>query len=78
MIISPDLPIPDLFCLQKKTLEHLGAVTDVEYSPDGRYLVACDVNRKVSIGSKFQKWEQGVRIAQACEKEAVNCKCISK
>lgn len=32
---------------QKTTLQHLGPVTDVAYSPDGQYLVACDANRKV-------------------------------
>lgn len=44
-----------MFCLQKKTLEHLGAVTDLEYSPDGQYLVACDANRKVSIREELHK-----------------------
>lgn len=31
----------------KTELEHLGAVTDVVYSPDCKSLVACDSNRKV-------------------------------
>lgn len=30
-------------------LEHLGAVTDVSYSPDDNFLVACDANRKVVL-----------------------------
>lgn len=30
-------------------LQHLGPVTDVAYSPDDRYLVACDANRKVIL-----------------------------
>ncbi|XP_019880365.1 actin-interacting protein 1 [Aethina tumida] len=30
-------------------LEHLGPVTDVAYSPDDKYLVACDANRKVVL-----------------------------
>lgn len=32
-------------------LDHLGAVTDVAYSPDDNYLVACDSNRKVILYS---------------------------
>ncbi|KAK8400426.1 hypothetical protein O3P69_003240 [Scylla paramamosain] len=57
---------------EKKTLEHLGAVTDVEYSPDGRYLVACDANRKVVVYSlptyeKFNKIEWGFHNAR------INC-----
>ncbi|XP_043463135.1 actin-interacting protein 1 isoform X1 [Leptopilina heterotoma] len=35
----------------KQELEHLGAVTDVAYSPDNKYLVACDANRKVILYS---------------------------
>lgn len=30
-------------------LQHLGPVTDVAYSPDEKYLVACDANRKVIL-----------------------------
>ena len=30
-------------------LEHLGTVTDAAYSPDNKYLVACDTNRKVIL-----------------------------
>lgn len=33
----------------KMELEHLGAVTDCSYSPDGKFLVACDSNRKVIL-----------------------------
>jgi WD repeat-containing protein 1 (actin-interacting protein 1) len=33
----------------KYELEHLGAVTNCAYSPDKKYLVACDVNRKVIL-----------------------------
>uniref|UniRef100_U5EL22 Actin-interacting protein 1 n=1 Tax=Corethrella appendiculata TaxID=1370023 RepID=U5EL22_9DIPT len=33
----------------KQDLEHLGAVTDCVYSPDQKYLVACDANRKVIL-----------------------------
>ncbi|CAH1109792.1 unnamed protein product [Psylliodes chrysocephalus] len=32
-------------------LTHLGAVTDVAYSPDDKYLVACDAHRKVVLYS---------------------------
>ncbi|EDW19455.1 actin-interacting protein 1 [Drosophila mojavensis] len=35
----------------KTELEHLGAVTDVAYSPDQKYLVACDAHRKVVLYS---------------------------
>ncbi|XP_017080062.2 actin-interacting protein 1 [Drosophila eugracilis] len=38
--------------LEPKTeLDHLGAVTDVSYSPDLKYLVACDAHRKVVLYS---------------------------
>lgn len=33
----------------KQELTHLGAVTDCSYSPDNKYLVACDSNRKVIL-----------------------------
>lgn len=33
----------------KIELEHLGAITDCSYSPDNKYLVACDSNRKVVL-----------------------------
>jgi len=33
----------------KSELEHLGPVTDAAYSPDYKYLVACDANRKVVL-----------------------------
>lgn len=33
----------------KSELEHLGPVTDVSYSPNNKYLVACDANRKVVL-----------------------------
>ncbi|XP_031778708.1 actin-interacting protein 1 isoform X1 [Nasonia vitripennis] len=33
----------------KTELEHLGPVTDASYSPDNKYLVACDANRKVVL-----------------------------
>lgn len=33
----------------KEELTHLGAVTDVAYSPDNQYLVASDANRKVIL-----------------------------
>ncbi|XP_037880571.1 actin-interacting protein 1 isoform X1 [Glossina fuscipes] len=33
----------------KIELEHLGAVTDCSYSPDNKYLVACDAHRKVVL-----------------------------
>ncbi|XP_067647867.1 actin-interacting protein 1 [Eurosta solidaginis] len=36
--------------LEEKTeLQHLGPVTDCAYSPDNKYLVACDANRKVIL-----------------------------
>lgn len=33
----------------KIELEHLGRVTDAAYSPDSKYLVTCDTNRKVVL-----------------------------
>ncbi|XP_066589608.1 actin-interacting protein 1 [Prorops nasuta] len=33
----------------KTELDHLGPVTDVAYSPDNNYVVACDANRKVIL-----------------------------
>lgn len=33
----------------KMELEHLGAITDCAYSPNNKYLVACDSNRKVVL-----------------------------
>ena len=33
----------------KMELEHLGAITDCAYSPDNKFLVACDSNRKVVL-----------------------------
>lgn len=33
----------------KTSMEHMGAVTDVAFSPDGNYLAACDANRKVVL-----------------------------
>ncbi|XP_011196432.1 actin-interacting protein 1 [Zeugodacus cucurbitae] len=34
---------------EKIELQHLGPVTDCSYSPDNKYLVACDANRKVIL-----------------------------
>uniref|UniRef100_W8AUX5 Actin-interacting protein 1 n=3 Tax=Ceratitis capitata TaxID=7213 RepID=W8AUX5_CERCA len=34
---------------EKLELQHLGPVTDCMYSPDNKYLVACDANRKVIL-----------------------------
>lgn len=34
---------------EKIELQHLGPVTDCAYSPDNKYLVACDANRKVIL-----------------------------
>ncbi|ODM88027.1 Actin-interacting protein 1 [Orchesella cincta] len=36
---------------EKATLDHLGPVTDVKYSPDGNYLAASDGHRKVVLYS---------------------------
>ncbi|CAG7726267.1 unnamed protein product [Allacma fusca] len=36
---------------EKAKLDHLGAVTDVAYSPDGKYLAASDSHRKVVLYS---------------------------
>lgn len=33
----------------KTEIVHLGPVTDCAYSPDRKYLVACDANRKVIL-----------------------------
>lgn len=35
----------------KSELQHLGPITDCSYSPDNKYLVACDTNRKVILYS---------------------------
>ncbi|XP_014279934.1 actin-interacting protein 1 isoform X1 [Halyomorpha halys] len=35
--------------IEKCTCEHLGPVTDCSFSPDSKYLVACDANRKVIL-----------------------------
>lgn len=35
----------------KTEIVHLGPVTDCAYSPDNKYLVACDANRKVILYS---------------------------
>lgn len=35
----------------KTELDHLGAITDVAYSPDKKFLAACDSNRKVIVYS---------------------------
>lgn len=35
----------------KATLDHLGPVTDVAFSPDGNYLAASDGHRKVMLFS---------------------------
>lgn len=35
----------------KTEIVHLGPVTDCAYSPDRKYLVACDANRKVILTS---------------------------
>ncbi|XP_069948850.1 actin-interacting protein 1 isoform X1 [Cherax quadricarinatus] len=57
---------------EKTTLEHLGPVTDLAYSPDNHFLVACDANRKVVVYSlpsyeKFNKIEWGFHNAR------INC-----
>lgn len=42
------------FTLSHKTsMQHMGPVTDVAYSPDGKYLAACDANRKVILYSSL-------------------------
>jgi len=41
--------LSDTTLIQKTELEHLGPVTDASYSPDNKYLVACDANRKVIL-----------------------------
>lgn len=44
--------------LEPKTeLTHLGAVTDVAYSPDGKYLVASDANRKLILYSVEENYK---------------------
>lgn len=35
--------------VQKRELDHLGSITDCQYSPDGKLFVACDANRKVIL-----------------------------
>ncbi|CAL4141804.1 unnamed protein product, partial [Meganyctiphanes norvegica] len=54
---------------EKKVLDHGGGVTDVSYSPDARYLVACDTYRKVIVYTlpdyaKFNKVEWGFHNAR--------------
>lgn len=56
MILGADNKV-HLYTLDVRTLtpgvelEHLGAVTDVRFSPDSKYLVASDANRKVILYS---------------------------
>ena len=33
----------------KKEMEHLGAVVDLQYSPDGQFLASADAYRKVMV-----------------------------
>lgn len=51
--------------LQPKTeIVHLGAVTDCAYSPDLKYLVACDSNRKVILYSVADDYKVCIFIIQ--------------
>lgn len=34
---------------ESKVLEHNGGLTDLKYSPDGKFLAACDTFRKVYL-----------------------------
>lgn len=45
----------------KQELEHVGAITDCKYSPDNKYLVVSDSNRKVIL---YEATEYKVRIFQ--------------
>lgn len=41
----------------KTEIVHLGPVTDCSYSPDYKYLVACDANRKVILYSVVDSYK---------------------
>lgn len=41
----------------KTEIVHLGPVTDCSYSPDLKYLVACDANRKVILYSVTDEYK---------------------
>ncbi|KAK7076863.1 WD repeat-containing protein 1 [Halocaridina rubra] len=57
---------------EKTTLQHLGAITDMAYSPDSRYLVACDSNRKV-IAYSLPSYEVCNKIEWGFHNARVNC-----
>lgn len=53
--------------LEAKTeIVHLGAVTDCAYSPDRKYLVACDANRKVILYSVADDYKVSVNAHFIC------------
>lgn len=53
-------------------LDHLGPVTDVAYSPDDNYLVACDANRKVILYST-EEYKPATKQEWGFHNARVNC-----
>ncbi|XP_076040118.1 actin-interacting protein 1 flr isoform X2 [Oratosquilla oratoria] len=54
------------------TLEHLGPVNDVAFSPDGQFLGACDGNRKVMVYT-VPGWERYNKIEWGFHNARINC-----
>lgn len=57
----------------KVELDHLGAITDVAYSPDNKYLVACDSNRKVILYTTEEYKVSDVAIPQHTHTHQMQC-----
>lgn len=55
-----------------KVLEQLGAITDLSYSPDDKYLVSCDANRKVILYS-VPEYELANKYEWGFHNARVNC-----
>lgn len=55
------------------TLTHLGPVTDVRYSPDGKYLAASDANRKVILYSLENEYKLAHNREWGFHTARVNC-----
>ncbi|KAL1497641.1 hypothetical protein ABEB36_008566 [Hypothenemus hampei] len=53
-------------------LTHLGPVTDVAYSPDDKYLVACDANRKVIL-YETEEYKPATKQEWGFHNARVNC-----
>ncbi|XP_066137857.1 actin-interacting protein 1 [Euwallacea fornicatus] len=65
-----ELNADNLNLLQELT--HLGPVTDVAYSPDDKYLVACDANRKVIL-YETEEYKPATKQEWGFHNARVNC-----